>query len=86
MKACANPVIEEKKNRWIFILMDKKPFLPPVRPMRKRRVGKQNFTQVLPWPGQTSVHPGISILEIPTLFCPNGLNDGLQNFLTGQWT
>ena len=23
-------------------------------------------------------------LEIPTLFCQNSLNDGLQNFLTGQ--
>ena len=22
----------------------------------------------------------------PTLFCPNGLNDVLQNFLIGQWT
>ena len=25
-------------------------------------------------------------LGSPTLFCPNGLNDGLQNFLIGQWT
>ena len=29
---------------------------------------------------------GISIVEIPTLFCPNSLNDVLQNFLIGQWT
>ena len=32
---------------FIFIAM-KLPFLPSVRPMRKCRVGKQNFTQVLP--------------------------------------
>ena len=32
--------------------------------------------------------PGISIqfFEMPTLFCPTGLNDVLQNFLIGQWT
>ena len=33
-------------------------FLHSVHPMRKRRAGKHNFTQ---------------ILQIPTLFCPNGL-------------
>ena len=42
--------MEEKKLRWIFILMAKKrSFLPSVRPIRKREAGKQNFTQVLPW-------------------------------------
>ena len=48
---------------------------------------------------QTKLHPGFTLgklmrrlprvsqfLEIPTLFCPKGLNDGLQNFLIGQWT
>ena len=35
--------------RWILILIAMKlPFLPSVRPMRKCRVGKQNFTQVPP--------------------------------------
>ena len=39
-----------KKNWWIFIFMAKKlSFLPSVHPMRKRRAGKQNFTQVSPW-------------------------------------
>ena len=33
----------------IFFIAMKLPFLPSVRPMRKCKVGKQNFTQVLPW-------------------------------------
>ena len=51
-------------------------FLPLVRPLRKHRAGKQNFT----------LGKLVQFLEIPTLFCPIGLNDGLQNFLIGQWT
>ena len=49
---------------------------------------------------QTKFHPGFTMgklvqtspgtvsqfFETPTLFCPNGLNDVLQNFLIGQWT
>ena len=42
--------MEEENFLWILILIAMKlPFLPSVRPMRKCRVGKQNFTQVLPW-------------------------------------
>ena len=33
------------------------PFLPSVRPMRKCRVGKQNFTQVLPWANYSAAFP-----------------------------
>ena len=45
---------------------------------------------------QAKLHPGFTLgklvqlplvshfFEIPTLFCPNGLNDVLQNFLIGQ--
>ena len=45
--------MEEETFWWIFILMAMKlPFSPSVRPIRKRRAGKQNFTQV--YPGQTS--------------------------------
>ena len=44
-------VMKEEKFWWILILIAMKlPFLPSVRPMRKCRVGKQNFTQVLPCP------------------------------------
>ena len=32
-----------------YNMAKKLPLLPSVRPMRKRREGKQNFTQVLPW-------------------------------------
>ena len=44
---------------------------------------------------QTKRHPGFimgklvqvsQFFEIPILFCPNSLNDVLQNFLIGQWT
>ena len=37
---------------------------------------------------QTKLHLGFTLgkLEIPTLFCPNVLNDVLQSFLIGQWT
>ena len=39
---------------------------------------------------QTKLHPGLTqasqFFEMPTLFCPTGLNDVLQNFLIGQWT
>ena len=47
---------------------------------------------------QTKLHPGFTMgklvqlpqasqfFEMPTLFCPNGLNDVLQNFLIGRWT
>ena len=37
---------------------------------------------------QTKLHLGFTLgkLEIPTLFCPNVLNNVLQNFLIGQWT
>ena len=39
-----------KKNWWIFIFMAKKlSLLPSVHPMRMRRAGKRNFTQVSPW-------------------------------------
>ena len=51
-----------------------------------RRAGKQNFTQVLPWANNCSLPRVSQFIEIPTLFCPNGLNDGLQNFFIGQWT
>ena len=55
----------EEKNWWIFILMAKKlQFLPSVCPMRKRRAGKQNFTQVLPWAKYiVQPSPGIYILR-----------------------
>ena len=36
-----------------LLLAMKLPFLPSLRTMRKCRVGKQNFTQVLPWHEQT---------------------------------
>ena len=43
-------VKEEHIFWWILILIAMKlPFLPSVRLMRKCRVGKQDFTQVLPW-------------------------------------
>ena len=43
-------VMKEEHFWWILILIAMKlPFLPSVRPMRECRVGKQNFTHVLPW-------------------------------------
>ena len=43
-------VMEEEQFCWILIFIAMKlPFLPLVSPMRECRVGKQNFTQVLPW-------------------------------------
>ena len=43
-------VKEKHKFWWILILIAMKlPFLPSVHPMGKCKVGKQNFTQVLPW-------------------------------------
>ena len=56
--------MEEEKFRSILILIAMKlPFLPSVRPMRNSRVGKQNFTQVLPSMGKlVQPSPGISIL------------------------
>ena len=41
-------VMEEENFRWILILIAMiLPFLPSARPMRRCRVGKQKFTQVL---------------------------------------
>ena len=43
---------------WILILIAMKlPFLPSARPVRKCRVGKQNFTQVLPWANYSAAFP-----------------------------
>ena len=67
-----------------YMNMMKLPFLPLVRPMRKCWAGKQNFTQVLPWVNYCSLSQVSHFFENPTLFCPNGLNDVLQNFLIGQ--
>ena len=57
--------MEEENFRWILILIAMKlPFLPSVRPMRQCRVGKQNFTQVLPSMGKlVQPSPGISIFR-----------------------
>ena len=70
----------------IFILMAKKlSFLPSMRLIRKHWAGKQNFTQLLPWALQPSPGSLPQLFEIPLSFCPNGLNDGIQSFLIGQW-
>ena len=44
-----------------------------VRPIRKRRAGKQNFTQVSPCANWCSLPQLSQFFEISTLFCPNGL-------------
>ena len=48
--------------------------------------GKQNFTQVLPWANKCRLPQVSQFFKIPTLLCPNDLNNVLQNFLIGQWT
>ena len=91
--------IEKKVDNWnkipwfFHFLMDFHPygyetshFHPRCAPWGS--VGQANKTSPRFYPGQTSAACPryLNSSEISTLFCPNVLNNVLQNFLIGQWT